>query len=70
MEHTGTWLEEYFYIVTDPAHALAEVTFTLLFDFFIVFLIWGIIVNKVIIPKLKRDLHREIDTEHGVPEHD
>jgi hypothetical protein len=59
-------IEEYFHIMLDPAHAFAEISYTILFDLVIVGLIWGVIFNKIILPKVKRDLHLEIDTEHGI----
>jgi hypothetical protein len=56
---------EYFHIVTDPAHGLAEITYTILFDFVIVGLVWGVIFNRFILPRVKRDIHAEIDSSHG-----
>ena len=53
-------------IATDPAHLLFEFLFSVVFDFIIVTLLYGIVVQKVIIPRLRKSLHEEIDTEHGV----
>lgn len=58
--------QEYWHLITDPAHGLAEITYTILFDLVIVSLIWGVLFNKIILPRVKRDIHREIDEEHGI----
>lgn len=57
--------QEYVSITLDPAHIGAELTFTLLFDLLIVSLLWGLIFKKMILPRIKRDVHAEIDREHG-----
>jgi hypothetical protein len=36
-----------------------------MFDVLIVGLIWGVLFNKLLLPKIKRDIHSEIDTSHG-----
>lgn len=59
-EH-GFW-EGYFGLLTDPAHLAFEVTFSIFFDIIVV----GLIVQKLIIPKLRKDIHKEIDQEHGI----
>jgi hypothetical protein len=66
----GSVLEEFIEIATDPAHLLFELAFSVIFDILIVSVIWGFIIKKIIIPRVKRDVHREIDEEHGVAEHD
>lgn len=62
-------LEEYFHILTDPAHALAEITFTLIFDVLIIGLLWGVVFLKVILPRVLRRHHADIDAEHGYVDH-
>ena len=57
---------EFLYLVTDPAHIAFEVFYTFVLDILIVFLIWGIIIKKWIIPKLRHDLHKQVDAEHGI----
>ena len=56
---------EYVHLIMDPAHGLAEITYTLMFDVLIVGLIWGVLFNKLLLPKIKRDIHSEIDSSHG-----
>lgn len=57
---------EFLYLVTDPAHIAFEVFYTFVLDILIVFLIWGVIIKKWIIPKLRNDLHKQVDAEHGI----
>ncbi len=60
-------LHEYLDILTDPAHGLAEVTFTVLVDVLGVGLLWPLV------RRLIRREHTIIDAEHGVEhpiEHD
>lgn len=65
----GIW-EEFWQLATDPAHLLFELAFSMMFDVLIVSVIWGVIIKKIIIPRVKRDVHKEIDEEHGVELHD
>jgi p-aminobenzoyl-glutamate transporter AbgT len=59
---TETFLD----IALDPNHILAELLWNLVFDGLVVAFLYGFIVKKVIIPRLRRDIHREIDNEHGI----
>lgn len=66
-EHEGmSILEEAFSIFSDPAHILAEVGWTLIQDVIIIWLFYGIVFKKIILPKLRRDIHTEIDEQHGI----
>lgn len=65
----GVW-EEFLELATDPAHLLFELSFSLVFDILIVSVIWGIVIKKIIIPRVKRDVHKELDAEHGIAPHD
>ena len=60
-----TFWQDYMSVAFDPAHILAEITFTIFLDFVLLFLVWNIFFKKVILPKMRRDIHREIDIEHG-----
>lgn len=66
-EPTGdvSFWQDYMGVAFDPAHVLAEITFTILFDFVLLFLVWGVFFKKVVLPKIRRDIHKEIDAEHG-----
>jgi hypothetical protein len=58
-------IDEYFHIVTDPAHGLAEITYSLVIDLLVFGLIWGTFWTKWLKPRLKREVHSEIDMSHG-----
>lgn len=60
-QHCTTWCD-IVHTVTDPAHLIAELVFNIVFDGLILFLLWG----KIIRPRLFKQIHKEIDTEHGV----
>lgn len=64
--HSDNFWDRYFELLTDPAHWLFEITVTLTVDVLVGF----IILKKIVIPKVKRALHKEIDKEHGYPEHE
>ena len=64
----GFW-SEFSSLATDPAHILFELVFSLIFDVLIISFIYGVLIKKIIIPKLRRDIHKEIDTEHGYEGH-
>lgn len=68
--HEGGVWEEFLSIATDPAHLLFELLFSLIFDVLIVSFVYGILIKKFIIPKLRREIHKEIDEEHGYIEHE
>lgn len=68
--HEGGMWERYMSLLTDPAHILFEITISILFDVIIVYLGYQLIVKKLIIPKLRRDIHRELDAEHHIEHHD
>lgn len=58
--------EGFLALLTDPAHIAFEIFFTLVFDVLVVTVLYGIIVKKIIIPRLRKSIHEEIDREHGV----
>ena len=69
--HEGeSFWDEFAAVAFDPAHILAEFLFTIVFDFLIITLIWGIIFKKFILPKMKKQIHDELDEEHGITRHD
>lgn len=65
-EHTADWWAEFLSLLVDPAHIAFEVVASLVIDVVIVAGLYGIIFKKFILPKLRRDIHREIDEEHGI----
>lgn len=60
--------DEYMHVAFDPAHILAELTFTLVFDF--LFLAILIPLIKATLNNFKSNLHKELDEEHGIPPHE
>lgn len=69
-EISGGWFQEYLELLQDPAHILFEITITIVFDFIVIFLGYRLIIKKVIVPKLRRDIYREIDEEHRIAHHE
>lgn len=70
-DHEGSVWEEYWAILTDPAHFLAELTFTFI-DILILspllFLLWRLVKTKaqgVLEARVAKE-HAALDAEHGV----
>ena len=64
--HGADWWAEFLGLLADPAHILFEVVASLVIDVVVVAGLYGIIFKKFILPKLRKDIHREIDEEHGI----
>jgi hypothetical protein len=62
--HTAGWFSEYIALLHDPAHILFEITLTIVFDFLIVYVGYKVVFKKIIIPRLRKEIHEEIDREH------
>ena len=58
------FLHHYVEIVSDPAHAAAEITFMLLIDVLVLGLLWPM-VRKAIDRRIHAE-HLAIDAEHGI----
>jgi len=57
-----TWWD----IFTDPKHIAAELGWTIIQDFVVLWLLYGVVFKKCILPKLTNKIHAEIDKEHGI----
>lgn len=68
-EGLGFW-DEVWSIVFDPAHITAELTWNIVFDVLFVSVLYGIVFKRLMLPRLRREIHREIDEEHGIEPHD
>ena len=66
MPETGNWVDQYLQMLHDPAHWLFEVTVSIVFDLVIIYLGYQILVKRVIIPRLRKEIHAEIDREHDI----
>lgn len=62
-EHTENILLDAWGIFTDPGHFIAEIWFTLVIDFLVLFLGYQLLVKRVLIPRLRKQIHRELDAE-------
>lgn len=67
---SSSFWAEFGEILSSPAHWAFELLFSVLFDIIIISLFYGILIKRVIIPRLKKSLHEEIYKEHGLPQHD
>jgi len=58
--------ETWWSIFTDPNHVIAELLWTLIQDVFIVWFLYNTLFKKYVLPKIHREVHTEIDNEHGI----
>jgi hypothetical protein len=57
-----TWAD----IAFDTNHIIAEVIWTIAFDGIIVAFLYNLIWKKIVLPKVKKDIHEQIDKEHNI----
>ena len=67
---TESWFSEYLHLLHDPAHILFELTLMMVVDVLIIAVGYKIMWKKVIAPKLRREIHAEIDREHDLEHSD
>ena len=53
-------------IFSDPSHIIAELGWTIIQDVVIIWLLYGTVFKKIILPRLRREIHKEIDEEHNI----
>lgn len=63
---TESWFSEYLELLHDPAHILFELTLMVVFDFLIGYVGYKVIIKRFILPRLRKEIHEEIDREHDV----
>jgi hypothetical protein len=68
-ESMSFW-DEVVSITFDPAHIAGEVFWQLVFDVVLVAFLYGVVFKKWLLPKLRKQLHTELDNEHGIEHHD
>ncbi|NDC19287.1 MAG: hypothetical protein EBZ87_03355 [Microbacteriaceae bacterium] len=61
----GLWPEAWA-IFSDPSHIIAELGWTLIQDVVLIWLLYGTVWKKMILPRLRREIHKEIDEEHNI----
>ena len=69
MEHEhedDTMWQHAWEIFSDPAHIIAELGWTIIQDGLVIWLLYGIVFRRIILPKLRKDIHKEIDLEHNI----
>lgn len=67
VSHSDTHKNETWWdIFTDPNHIAAELGWTIIQDFVVLWLLYGVVFKKCILPKLTNKIHAEIDKEHGI----
>ena len=59
--HQETWWS----IFTDPNHIVAELLWTLIQDVLVGWLLYKVVFKRHILPRIHREVHHEIDEEHG-----
>lgn len=57
-----TWWD----IFTDRNHIFAELGWTIIQDVIVLWLLYGIVFKKWLLPRLTRRIHEDIDKEHGI----
>ena len=60
------WFEEYLGMLHDPAHWAFELTVQFVIDLVILYFGYKVIFKKVILPKIRKDIHSEIDRDHDL----
>lgn len=58
--------ESFWAILTDPAHMMAELVSSAVWDLVVITLLYQLLWKRWIAPKWTARIHKEIDTEHGV----
>jgi len=53
-------------IFTDQSHIIAELGWTIIQDVVIIWLLYGTVFKKIILPRLRKEIHKEIDEEHNI----
>lgn len=64
-EGLGAIWNEAWSVISDPAHAIAEVFYNVAVDLVIIPIV-VLLYKKIREPKLRAQIHKEIDEEHGV----
>jgi hypothetical protein len=69
-EGAMSFWDEVVSITFDPAHIVAEVFWQVVFDVVLVAFLYGVVFKKWLLPRLRKQIHHELDAEHGIEHHD
>ena len=69
-EETLSFWDEVISITFDPAHIFAEVFWQIVFDVILVAFLYGVFFKRWLLPRLRKQIHHELDSEHGIEHHD
>lgn len=69
-EETLPFWDEVISITFDPAHIFAEVFWQIVFDVILVAFLYGVVFKRWLLPRLRKQIHQELDGEHGIEHHD
>jgi hypothetical protein len=59
-------IAEFWDVFTDPAHVMAEIASSMIWDIVIITLLYQLLFKRWILPRWSARIHKEIDNEHGV----
>jgi len=62
--------DELLSISLDPAHILSELIWQVVFDGLFVAFLYGVVYRRWLLPRLRREIHKDLDAEHGIEHHD
>jgi len=62
--------DELWSITFDPAHIVSEMIWQIVFDGLFVALLYGVVFKRLLLPRLRREIHKDLDAEHGIEHHD
>lgn len=62
--------DELWAITFDPAHIVSELIWQIVFDGLFVAFFYGVVVKRWILPRLRHEIHQDLDEEHGIEHHD
>ena len=66
MHEDGTWWDQYLHLLQNPAHWIFEITVQVVIDLVILYFGYQILWKRVVLPKVRRDIHAEIDRDHDL----
>ena len=62
--------DELWSITLDPAHIVSELIWQIIFDGLFVAFLYGVVYKRWLLPRLRHEIHEDLDKEHGIEHHD